>query len=101
MCQATTEIEFSQISELVGLICDVKADWMTKGWSMCWFRGSNAKYDITPGQYRPTFRKLYGEDSTFREFKQKRGRGTSYIEHPSSRYIEFKHGKRIPKTGRE
>jgi hypothetical protein len=71
MCQATTEIEFSQISELVGLICDVKANWMTKGWSMCWFRGSNTNYDIIPGQYRPTFRKLYGEDSTFREFKQK------------------------------
>lgn len=71
MCPATAELEFSQIAELVKLICDVKANWMTKGWSMCWFRGSNTNYDLMPGQYRPTFRKLYDEDSTFREFKQK------------------------------
>ncbi len=41
---------------------------------MCWFRGSNTTYDLIPGQYRASYKKLYGEDSTFIEFQQ-RARG--------------------------
>jgi len=74
MNQGNISQDFSQIAELVKLICDVKANWMANGYPMCWFRGSNTTYDLMPGQYRPSYQKLYGEDSTFIEFQQ-RARG--------------------------
>ncbi len=71
MNQDNIDQEFSQIPELVKLICDVRANWANNSYHMCWFRGSNSIYNLLPGQYRPSYQKLYGEESTFIEFKQK------------------------------
>ncbi len=64
---------FSQINELVELICDVRAKWASNSYSMCWFRGSNTTYDLMSGQYRSAYQKQkpYDEDSTFFAFRQK------------------------------
>ncbi|MDD4872325.1 MAG: FRG domain-containing protein [Kiritimatiellae bacterium] len=66
--------EFRQLAELVKLICDVESNWMSHGWSMCWFRGAKTRHDLIPGQYRPTYKASQSEESTFLEFQQ-RARG--------------------------
>jgi hypothetical protein len=71
MNQGNIDQDFSQITELVKLICDIRANWADNGYHMCWFRGSNTTYSLMPGQYRPSYQKLFGEDSTFYEFQQK------------------------------
>jgi hypothetical protein len=71
MNQGNIDQNFSQITELVKLIGDVKAKWASYGYHMCWFRGSKSNYSLMPGQYRSSYQKLYGEDSTFIEFQQK------------------------------
>lgn len=63
--------DFSQIAELVKIICDIRANWESSGYPMCWFRGSSTTYNLMPGQYRPSYQKLFGEYSTFIEFQQK------------------------------
>jgi len=71
MSQGNVDQNFSQITELVKFICDVRAKWANYGYHMCWFRGSKSTYNLMPGQYRPSHQKQYGEDSTFIEFRQR------------------------------